>query len=345
MKRILFLYTELAQYFLACCNELAKHNFEVHIVRWPVNEEAPFVFNVEQLRIYERKNFDRKKLLNLVKEIHPNLLVCSGWIDSDYLYAVKNAKVICKKVLILDNHWKNSIKQRLGAIYSKKTIVPYFDYAWVPGDHQKLFAQKMGFEPQKIVSGYYCADTNKFIKIYERRGNSEAFAQRKRFIYIGRYYDFKGIIDLWDAFSSLTELERNGWELWCLGTGSIKPLEHPSIKHFGFVQPDKLEGILNECSVFVLPSKKEPWGMVVHEMALAGFPMILSDHVGAAEQFLKLSENGYLFTAGDKNGLKKQLLNYIKMSTIELNLMSERSHKVGCGYQLNDWVEKIKNFV
>ncbi len=41
--RILFLYTEIAPYFLACAYQLAKdHGLEVHVVRWPVNKEAPF---------------------------------------------------------------------------------------------------------------------------------------------------------------------------------------------------------------------------------------------------------------------------------------------------------------
>ena len=40
---ILFLYTEIANYFLACVKELHK-SADVAIVRWAVNEEAPFSF-------------------------------------------------------------------------------------------------------------------------------------------------------------------------------------------------------------------------------------------------------------------------------------------------------------
>jgi hypothetical protein len=51
--RALFLYSEIAIYFLKCCEELAKNN-EVHVVRWPLNKEAPFKFNYSKsINIYE----------------------------------------------------------------------------------------------------------------------------------------------------------------------------------------------------------------------------------------------------------------------------------------------------
>ena len=61
MHRIVFLYTELAGYFLACINELTKRDdVEVHIFRWPVNKEAPFNFNFNnKVKIYNRNDFNK----------------------------------------------------------------------------------------------------------------------------------------------------------------------------------------------------------------------------------------------------------------------------------------------
>ena len=44
-KRILFLYTEIAGYTVACLNELRKSEVEIFLIRWSVNKEAPFYFN------------------------------------------------------------------------------------------------------------------------------------------------------------------------------------------------------------------------------------------------------------------------------------------------------------
>ena len=43
-KKIVILYTELSGYMLQCFDLAQKHNFQIHVVNYPVNEEAPFVF-------------------------------------------------------------------------------------------------------------------------------------------------------------------------------------------------------------------------------------------------------------------------------------------------------------
>ncbi|MBI3517958.1 MAG: hypothetical protein HY062_01190 [Bacteroidetes bacterium] len=88
--KFLFLYTEIAEYVLACCNELAKHG-EVHIIRWPVNKEAPFQFQVnEQIKLYSKTDYNQDQLKQLVGSIHPDVIICSGWIDKDYLNITKS---------------------------------------------------------------------------------------------------------------------------------------------------------------------------------------------------------------------------------------------------------------
>ena len=87
--KFLFLYTEIAEYVLACCNELANHG-EVHIVRWPVNKEAPFKFEEnKKIKLYSKTDYNQDQLTHLVNSINPDVIVCSGWIDKDYLKITK----------------------------------------------------------------------------------------------------------------------------------------------------------------------------------------------------------------------------------------------------------------
>ena len=68
-KKVLFLYTELASYFLACVKELSK-DMDVAIVRWEVNPEAPFVFDFDpEWKIYERNEYISKELIELSPRI------------------------------------------------------------------------------------------------------------------------------------------------------------------------------------------------------------------------------------------------------------------------------------
>lgn len=88
--RVLFLYTELADYFLKCCEQLATSD-EVFIIRWPVNKEAPFKFSYsEKIKVFDKDKYDLDQLNGLLKEINPDMIVCSGWIDKDYLKITKN---------------------------------------------------------------------------------------------------------------------------------------------------------------------------------------------------------------------------------------------------------------
>ena len=68
---------------------------------------------------------------------------------------------------------------------------------------------------------------------------------------------------------------------------------HPKIFHHGFKQPHELTPFLEDAACFVMPSKKEPWGVVLHEMAIAGLPLLASKNVGSATAFLDCTLNGF----------------------------------------------------
>ena len=338
---VLFLYTELADYFLKCCDELSK-SCDVNIIRWPVNKEAPFEFKYsEKIKIYDKNKYNLKELNDLVAKINPDIIICSGWIDKDYLKLVKPYSKKIPTILTCDTHWKGSLKQYLAIILSRFFLLNTFSHAWVPGKIQTKYVKKLGFKSEKIWDGFYCCDLQKFNEIYENQHSEKEDNFPKRFLYVGRYYDFKGITDLWEAFIQLQDEQPNEWELHCLGTGNIEPILHPKIKHYGFVQPKDLEPILEKCGVFVLPSRFEPWGVVVQEYAAAGFPLLVSNAVGAKESFLKEGQNGFSFMRGNALELKKELKKVINISSKELNLMAKSSHDLAQKINPEKWVNTV----
>lgn len=342
---VLFLYTELADYFLKCCEELALSE-EVHIIRWPVNKEAPFDFKYsERIKIYDKKDYNLEQLKGLVAEIGPSIIICSGWIDKDYLKITKPYFGKIPTVLTCDTHWRGSLKQYAAIILSRFFLLNTFSNSWVPGRIQEKYVRKLGFAQIKIRKGFYCCDLKKFNAIYEKGISEKRNHFPKRFLYVGRYYDFKGITDLWEAFISLQEESPNEWELWCLGVGSIEPVRHPKIKHFGFIQPKDLDPILADTGVFVLPSRFEPWGVVVQEYAAAGFPLLISEEVGAGEQFIRKDVNGYSFSASSPQALKSALKNIIKLEQKDLTLMAERSHQLAQEINPQQWVNTVLHFL
>ncbi len=335
--KIVFLYSEIAGYFLACASELSKQA-DVLVIRWKVNQEAPFKFDYPKgLNIAVKDEYSFNDLKQKIKDFNPDILVCSGWMDKDYLKIIKSFKKAIPTVLTLDNHWTGDLKQKLASVISPFYLTNKFTHAWVPGKPQQKFAKKLGFK--HILKGFYCADVNLFNAIYKQQ--TPEF--KKQFLYVGRYVKHKGIFEMWQAFIELQKEKPNDWGMLCIGTGDEwdNRIKHPKIKHIGFVQPNEMEGYLKEKSVYILPSKFEPWGVTVQEFAVTSCPLILSKNVGASEQFLIDGENGYLMNEVTINSLKNAMKNIINLTKKELINMSEKSHQLGVSYTPKMWTNTL----
>ena len=342
--KILVLFTELAEYVLACLNELAEvSGAEVHVIRYPVNREAPFQFTGLHPRVvlHDRSLFAENELVDVAYKLSPQLVMVSGWKDKGYLKVAKAFHGKVPTVLLFDNKWKGGLKQNLASLISPFHLRKRFSHCFVPGPEQAVFARKLGYPPNRILQGFYCCDTGHFARIFHDTLPAKRATFPRRLLYVGRYYDFKGITDLWEAFSRLHSFHAEGWELWCLGTGDLPPAVHPSIKHFGFVQPRDMPPFLAQCGVFVMPSRIEPWGVVLHEMACAGFPLLASREVGSAVTFLQAGENGYVFDAGNADALERALVQMMEKTDAELTAMGESSHRLGLTLTTTLWSKKL----
>ncbi len=338
--KIAFLYSEVAGYFLACVKSLVKEA-DVLIVRWPVNSEAPFKLpEIEGCTILTKTDFDKATLIEKVQAFDPTTVICSGWMDRDYLNIVKTLDKKVKRVLSLDNHWTGNPKQQIARLISPFYLKRLFSHAWVPGTKQQQFAKKLGFG-KTTLTGFYCADTALFNEKFENTFPQKKQTFPKRFLYVARYVKHKGIFEMWEAFKQLQNEAPNDWELFCLGTGAEweNRVEHEKIKHIGFVQPSEMDAYMAQTGVYILPSKFEPWGVSVQEFAVGGFPLLLSEEIAAAETFLK--NNGISFKADSVEALKKAMKTIIALSDAELVEMGEKSHVLGMQYTPADWTKKI----
>lgn len=337
--RIVFLYSELAGYFLACAEELGKHQdvASVDIVHWPINPEAPFNFeSTESYSLHPKADYTRDGLKTLLESINPTALVCSGWMDADYNAMAKQCRSKIPVVLTMDNWWTGSFKQWLAVLTSPFFIRQRFNRAWVPGEPQRPFAEKLGFRGKALATGFYCADPRPFDRVFEARKNRKPL---KKLLYVGRYLDFKGVRELWSAFAGLSD-EFLEWELHCIGTGDLweERMVHPKVFHHGFKQPDELAPFLTEAAGFVMPSKKEPWGVVLHEMAIAGIPLLASDQVGAGTEFLRPGRNGEVF---ELVGLSQALRSFFKKTEEVRMEMGRESHEIGVDWLPEAWVQAL----
>lgn len=331
-KKALFLYFELAGYFLSSVRQLvADYDVEAYVVKHPANSVAPFHFeNYENITFYDRSSFTRDSLIEWIDKLQPSFIFCCGWIDKDYVAACRHFKNRITTVLSLDNPWQGKLKQHIASIIGKLYISGIFDYAWVPGAPQVEYCKQLGFSKQRIYTGLYAADLKWFNLQYEKNINAKEIAFPKRILYVGRYTAHKGVTEMWNAFVRLHNETPNPWELWCLGKGELEHLMpvHPKIKNFGFVQPHLLDTFISQSGVFILASRFEHWGVVIHEFAAAGLPVISTNKTSAASAFVREGKNGWLAKAGNEESLLACFRDVINTSDMKLNQMSHESHNL-----------------
>lgn len=342
--RLLILYTELAGYVLVNIEALMRQhtNAEVLLVHYPVNPEAPFQLqSIERVSSIMYQANNEHSIQDKIKAFDPELIFCSGWTNQFYLSIVKTFKH-SKRIIGFDNHWRGTLKQYALTLTAKWHLLRWFDYAWVPGQPQLDYALKMGFKPENCFTGLYPGDVALFSAIANERFAQLPKPFPKVMISVARYIKEKDLSTLWQAFISANAQTGNQWTLKCYGLGPLynERIQHPCIQHLGFVQPHQMRNAISDAGVYVLPSKFEPWGVAVHEMAMSGLPLILSDQVGARTMFLS-PQNGFEFEAQNAKALESVLVHIMQMDDATLWSMSKASHEIGMTLKNEDWCNTL----
>lgn len=330
-KKIVFLWAEIAGYLISVLEELIAHyDANVSVVYWDyrtVNSTRFKVATPNPIELYKRSTTDDKSILELLNRVKPEVIVISGWMDKGYIKAsrkFKSRNPRTKVVACIDDQWTGSLRQKVGKYYYRFAYKSLFDYMWVAGKPQFSFAQHFGYQPGKILSNLLSADTKLFKK---------AEHLNKRFVFVGRFDPVKALDLLVDAYGELSIEVQKQWPLYLIGDGEHKDMivqkKNPNIRIIPFLQPVALREELAKGGIGCLTSHKDQWGVVIHEFALMGFPLLLSSGCGASTEFLIPGFNGFMFENGSKASLLAAMNRFLNLSDDELMLFSSRSALLG----------------
>jgi glycosyltransferase involved in cell wall biosynthesis len=330
--KVLYLYAEVMGYTLATIKALIDRGVEVHLIYWDNKKITPYKMpDYDGIRIYPRSKQSIESIIDIVKAINPDITVISGWQDKLYLSAArflrsKNYTVVSG----FDDQWLGTFRQYFAFILGMTGFFArYFSHAWVSGVFQYEYARKIGFSKKNIIFDLLSADLNLFKLSYTSSYEYKSTSYPHRFLYVGRFELVKGLDVLLAAWERLSE-KRGDWELHLIGAGNLSLYKKlpPGVTVKNFMQPDELVNEVADSGCFILPSRSEPWGVVVHEFAAAGLPLILSDVVGASRTFLVPGMNGYLFESNSVESLKVALIKIIDTPDEMLLNMSEKSFQL-----------------
>jgi len=330
--KILYLYSEISPYNIPVFKCLTQaYGATIHVVHWDHKKLTPFAPSpIENVFYYKRSHYSTEQIYELAKTIDPDIVYVSGWMDKGYLPIARRFRARGTPVVTgFDDQWVGNLRQRVGVLVFRLYLERCFSHAWVSGPRQYEFVRRLGFDTSHIVFDLYSCDYDLFNEV----GN---VLDHKRtdypgcFLFVGRFTHVKGIDLLVKAYQIYQKSFGGDWKLICVGNGDLRYLleSEPGIEVKDFANQQELAELCRRSGVFVLPSRREPWGVVVHEFGAAGLPLLLSDAVGAKTLFLIEGHNGYSFASNSTETLSKAMFALSRKSADELWQMGENSRRL-----------------
>jgi len=342
--RVAVLYSELAGYMVSCWKALHDlHGVELLVYYYEPSTEAPFEFGtLDWIRHrLPRREASESEMVHRLGEFNPDAVIMSGWMDNGYLRVARAMRRRGVPVIAgLDGQWEGTLRQHIGVVASPVLLRSSIDVLWAAGERQVEFARRLGFQGTQCWRGVYCCDWEKFARI----PSNEFPPTNPAFVFVGRYVAEKGLGDLLAAYRKYRRDSAHPWDLVCAGAGPLAPLlqEELGIRDLGFVQPKRLPEVFKELAgVFVLPSRVEPWGVVVQEAAASGLPLICSEACGAGVHLVQEGFNGWLFQTGNADHLATCLRIASMSSTSTLREMGRRSHNLSQIFTPRGWADTL----
>jgi len=207
--------------------------------------------------------------------------------------------------------------------------------------------------PYSVNNDYFLEQSRKWkAKKTETKKEINISANLPIILYAGKIISIKRPFDLLKAFEKSQEKAA----LVFVGEGAErKTLEdyraEKNIKNvyfLGFRNQSELSKYYAIADIFVLPSKKEKWGLVINEAMCFGLPVITTGGVAASVDLVRQEKNGFVYSWGDVRTLSKYLENLLsrpekskKMGEESLKIISTWNYDV-CEKAVLESLEFIK---
>ena len=109
----------------------------------------------------------------------------------------------------------------------------------------------------------------------------------------------------------INTFNKNGKSLTIAGQGileeKLRKIAKENIKLTGHIPNKEIGKLYQEHDIFILPSKIEPWGLVVEEALYNGLPVIVSNKVGSNMDMVKNYNSGETFQFDNEDDLSEKI--------------------------------------
>ena len=217
-----------------------------------------------------------------------------------------------------------------------------------------LYCKRYGATQDRIVRYPF---TSVFEKDLLQRPKTKAEKQKIReklgipeehmIISVGRIIHLKGFDILLKAAEALDE----SWGICIVGgqeTSTLAELRHDrkvrNVHYIDFLPKEKLWEYYQAADLFVLPTRNDPWGLVVNEAMANALPVVTTTQCIAGLEMVKDGVNGYLYDCENVDGLK-DIFNKVSMHIEELAELSEEALRTAGNYTIEKMVKAHVDYI
>ncbi len=215
-----------------------------------------------------------------------------------------------------------------------------FDWAVAGGEQHLTYLEQLGFPADRTARFYDVVDNHLFAEGTDAlRGQSPAefgLPDRPYFVYVGRFAEEKNIFRLLESWVAYRR-EGGAWPLVLVGDGPLASSLREAAAVSGFGADIYFPGLKSSRALlpyyafagcFILPSTREPWGLVVNEAMAAGLPVLVSDRCGCAADLVEPGRNGFVFSPADGLALTARMHRISSLSVAGLQAMGAESRRM-----------------
>ena len=284
----------------------------------------------------------------------PNTLFVPGYYNLPALTAAIWGRLHRKRTVLMTestevDHLRKPVLEKFKALL----IRALFSWSIAGGRPHIRYLEKLNFPKARIGRFYDVVDNRSFREQAshnrERHTARDFRLPQNYFLFVGRLAEEKNVTGLLDSYRNYRN-SGGTWSLVLVGDGPLRKAllaqpestSHKADIYFeGLKNSRKLSPYYAFAGCFVLPSSREPWGLVVNEAMASGLPVVITRQCGCAEDLVEEGANGFIFDAADGNALTNCLHRIEQLSSFERKKMSERSLEIIDRYSPEKWAGEV----
>jgi 1,2-diacylglycerol 3-alpha-glucosyltransferase len=289
-----------------------------------------------------------------LRAANPTMVLVPGYYTAPALFAALWARLHRRRSVLMaettreDHHrvwWKETAKRWL--------IKLLFDSAIAGGKAHVRYLRELGIRPDSIRGAYdvvdnqfYASESSRIQTSMDRRvlGLPEDY-----FLFVGRLAPEKNVDGLLRSFADYRTGGGSASLVLC-GEGPLRESLARQAEKLGVAQHVHFAGMKSSRELpeyyafarcFILPSTREPWGLVVNEAMASGLPVLVSSRCGSAEDLVEDGANGFVFDPYQPDALTSALQRMGALSGDSLAAMGQRSREIIAQYSPEIWASEV----